>query len=98
MDQAALSLLDRGVAARAAWGPASPCSPAAPPNGAASRLAEDLVCTTPIPEEAEPQQPHGAGDLVTWDEPEVQAGMRAWKRANRRRSSGRSSSFNTRTG
>ena len=80
MDQAALSLLARGVAARAALGAAlalvAGCATqAAPP----APLDEDLVRATPVPEKAEPQPPPAAGELVTPDDPEVQAAMRAWK-------------------
>jgi len=80
MDQAALSQLARGVAARAALGAAlallAGCATqTAPP----APLDEDLVRATPLQEKAETQPPPATGELVSPDDPEIQAAMRAWK-------------------
>ena len=80
MDQATLSRIARGAAARAPlWvalallaGCATQATPPAP-------LAGDLVRATPLPEKSEPQPNTASAELVPQDDPEVQAAIRAWK-------------------
>src|SRR5436309_15755771 len=80
MDQAALSLLARGVAARAAlWATLALLAGCATQTTPPAPLDEDLVRATPLPEKSEPQPATATAELVPPDDPEVQAAMRAWK-------------------
>ena len=80
MDQATLSRIARGAAARAAlWAALALLAGCATQVTQPAPLDEDLVRATPLPEKSEPQPATATAELVPSDDPEVQAAMRAWK-------------------
>jgi type IV secretion system protein VirB9 len=78
MDQAALSRIPR-AGARAALGAALALLTGCATHAVTQPIDEDLVKATPVQEKPEPQTPSAGAELVSPDDPEVQAAMRAWK-------------------
>ena len=78
MDQAALSRIAR-AGARAALGAALALLIGCATQTMTQPIDEDLVKATPVQEKSEPQPPSSVAELIAPDDPEVQAGMRAWK-------------------
>ncbi len=80
MDQATLSRIARGAAARAAlWAALALLAGCATHVTQPAAFDEDLVRATPLPEKSERQPATATAELVPPDDPEVQAAMRAWK-------------------
>ena len=74
MDQATLSRIARGAAARAAlWAALALLAGCATQVTQPAPLDEDLVRATPLPEKSEPQPTTATAELVPPDDPEVQA-------------------------
>ena len=80
MDQATLSRIARGAAARAAlWAALALLAGCATQTTSPAPLDANLVRATPLPEKSEPQPTTASAELVPPDDPEVQAAIRAWK-------------------
>jgi len=78
MDQAALSRIPH-AGARAALGAALALLTGCATQTATQPIDEDPVKATPVEEKSESQPPSTVAELITPDDPEVQAAMRAWK-------------------